>query len=146
MKFPKQWLLATDGSKYANMAVEYAAQLYANLMVKPNIVLLHVIPDPTGAQNRDPINAKKKEKDRGRLVLNEAKEKFKEEAGTTENISTLMVIGDPRKTIVEIAKSNKTDHLIMGGSDYRWKISDLLSGGVSNYVLHHLNCLITFIK
>ena len=146
MKLPNQWLLPTDGSKYAVMATEYASKLYAQLDPKPNVVILHVISDPTGSQSRDPLNAKSEEKEKGRQLLTEAKQMFIDNSGIADTVTTMMAIGEPRKTIIEIAKSNQTDHLIMGGSDYRWRISDLLSGGVSNYVLHHLNCLITFIK
>lgn len=146
MELPTRWLIATDGSKYANLSVEYAAELYKFIDPKPNVLIIHVIPDPTDSQSRNPLTALTKEKERGKQILREAKERFEEAAGESETVSTMVAIGEPRQVIVEIAKGNQTDHIIMGGSDYRWKITDLLSGGVSNYILHHMQCVITVIK
>lgn len=146
MQFPSRWLIATDGSKYANLSVEYAAEMYRFVKPKPNVLIIHVIPDPTDSQSRNPLTALTKEKERGKQILREAKERFVAAAGEAETVSTMVAIGEPRQVIVEIAKGNHTDHIIMGGSDYRWRITDLLSGGVSNYILHHMQCVITVIK
>ena len=148
MELPKRWLIATDGSKYAEMSVDYAAGLYGAITQKqkPEVTLLHVIPDPTDSQSRNPLTALSKEKEQGKKILQQAKNKFVEAAGTADTVHTMVAIGEPRQVIVEIAKGNKTDHIIMGGSDYRWRITDLLSGGVTNYILHHLQCVITVIK
>ncbi len=146
MELPSRWLIATDGSKYANLSVEYAAQMYSFIKPKPNVMIIHVIPDPMDTQSRNPLTALTKEKERGKQILREAKERFIATAGEAETVSTMVAIGEPRQVIVEIAKGNQTDHIIMGGSDYRWRITDLLSGGVSNYILHHMQCVITVIK
>ena len=146
MELPKRWLIATDGSKYAEMSVDYAAGLYGAIRPKPEVTLLHVIPDPTDSQSRNPMTALSKEKEHGKQLLKAAKDKFVQAAGKADTVHTMVAIGEPRQVIVEIAKGNKTDHIIMGGSDYRWRITDLLSGGVSNYILHHLQCVITVIK
>jgi hypothetical protein len=45
-KSPQRWLIATDGSKYATMSVEYAANLYKQLEPKPQVMIITVIPDP----------------------------------------------------------------------------------------------------
>ena len=120
--------------------------MFKFLEPKPNVLIIHVIPDPYDTQSRNPLTALTKEKERGKQILREAKERFIAAAGEAETVSTMVAIGEPRQVIVEIAKGNQTDHIIMGGSDYRWKITDLLSGGVSNYILHHMQCVITVIK
>lgn len=146
MELPRRWLIATDGSKYANLSVDYAAELYKFIKPRPNVLIIHVIPDPTDSQSRNPLTALTKEKERGKQILREAKERFHAAAGESDSVQTMVAIGEPRQVIVEIAKGNQTDHIIMGGSDYRWRITDLLSGGVSNYILHHMQCVITVIK
>ena len=71
---------------------------------------------------------------------------FLDLAGSDETVSTMVGIGEPRQIIVETVKANKIDHLIMGGADYQWRITDLLSGGVTNYIIEHVSCVITLIK
>lgn len=140
MSLPQRWLIATDGSKYATLSVQYAAKLYKYLDPKPEVTIMTVIPDP---RNRKDGAA---QGDRSKHVLREAKEQFLLEAGEADTVATFVAIGEPREAIVETAKRGNIDHLIMGGGDYQWKITDLLSGGVTNYILHHLHCVITIIK
>ncbi|MCC5925678.1 MAG: universal stress protein [Bacteroidetes bacterium] len=144
MNLPQNWLIATDGTKYATMSVEYAARLYACMSPKPNVLLLNIVPDPRrgGAGGAD-ADAKKQS---GKKVLAEARQYFQDIAGTDEHVNTIILIGEPRQAIVETVKANNIDHLIMGGADYQWKITDLLSGGVTNYIIQHVNCVITLIK
>jgi nucleotide-binding universal stress UspA family protein len=142
MSLPQRWLLATDGSKYATQSVQYAARLYKFLDPKPSVLIMTVIPDPRNRREKD----NEQSKDKSKLVLREAKAFFEAEAGDSDTVTTFVAIGEPREVIVETAKKANIDHLIMGGGDYQWKITDLLSGGVTNYILHHLNCVITIIK
>lgn len=139
---PQRWLLATDGSKYATQSVQYAARLYKFLDPKPSVLIMTVIPDPRNRREKD----NEQSKDKSKHVLREAKAFFEAEAGEAVTVSTFVAIGEPREVIVETAKKADIDHLIMGGGDYQWKITDLLSGGVTNYIMHHLNCVITIIK
>jgi len=145
MEMPQNWLIATDGSKYATMSVRYAAKLYKFLDPKPNVMLLNVISDPRTIR-RDSIEISAAVREQSKKVLVEARSFFLEEAGSDDTISTMVAIGEPRQIIVQVVKSNQIDHLIMGGADYQWRITDLLSGGVTNYILHHVNCVITVIK
>ena len=146
MEYPKQWLVTIDKSDNSSKALDYAATMYASLADKPNVVLIHVIQDITHTQSIDPKHAKNLEKDRARHLLKESFEKFKDTAGSADNVSKMLLIGNPRKLIVEIARSNGTDHIIMGGHDFKWDISKIMKGDVSNYVLHHMDCVITIIK
>lgn len=141
MNLPQNWLIATDGSKYATMSVEYAARLYACMSPRPNVLLLNIIPDPRrkGSVDQDAEAGSKR-------VLAESRQFFQDLAGSDETVSTMVAIGEPRQIIVETVKANKIDHLIMGGADYQWKITDLLSGGVTNYIIEHVSCVITLIK
>jgi len=145
MEIPANWLIATDGSRYANMSVEFAAKLYRFLEPKPNVMLLTVVADPRNVR-RDVQKLTDAQRDDSKRILREARDLFFREAGSADTVQTMVAIGEPRQVIVEIAKANQIDHVIMGGSDYQWKITDLLSGGVTNYILHHLNCVITVIK
>lgn len=145
MDLPGKWLIATDGSTYATMSVQYAAKLYGQLDPKPEVMLLNVLPDPR-AKGKELDREAEAKRQQAKIVLADARDYFVREAGTAETVSTMVAFGEPRSVIVEVAKSREIDHLIMGGSDYQWKITDLLSGGVTNYILHHLNCVITIIK
>jgi nucleotide-binding universal stress UspA family protein len=145
LELPENWLIATDGSTYASMSVQYAAKLYRFYEPKPNVLLLNVIRDPR-TTSMDESSASAKDREKAKVVLAEARELFAESAGTAETVSTMVAIGEPRHVIVEVSRIRKIDHVIMGGSDYQWKITDLLSGGVTNYIMHHLNCVITIIK
>jgi nucleotide-binding universal stress UspA family protein len=144
MNLPQNWLIATDGTKYATMSVEYAAKLYACMNPKPNVMLLHIIPDPRRGSSGSPETDQGKQK--GKKVLAEARQYFLDIAGSDEHVNTMIMIGEPRQAIVETVKANTIDHLIMGGADYQWKITDLLSGGVTNYIIQHVSCVITLIK
>jgi nucleotide-binding universal stress UspA family protein len=144
MELPKRWMLATDGSKYANLSVEYAAKLYNFMVPKPDVLIINVIPEPGKSSGQSKDIAVIKEKERGKQILREAVQRFIDTSGSAETVRTMVAIGEPREVIVKIAEGNKTDHIIMGGADFRW--TDVISGGVSNYVLHHTKCVVTLIK
>ncbi|MFU8859926.1 MAG: universal stress protein [Cyclonatronaceae bacterium] len=144
MELPKRWMLATDGSKYANLSVEYAAQLYKFMDPKPDVLIINVIPEPGKSAGKETDIAVIKEKERGKQILREAVQRFIDASGSAETVRTMVAMGESREVIVKIAEGNKTDHIIMGGADFRW--TDVISGGVSNYVLHHAKCLVTLIK
>lgn len=105
------------------------------------MLLLNIIPDPRrkGAVDHETEAG-------SRRVLAESRQFFLDLAGSDETVSTMVGIGEPRQIIVETVKANKIDHLIMGGADYQWRITDLLSGGVTNYIIEHVSCVITLIK
>jgi nucleotide-binding universal stress UspA family protein len=144
MEFPKRWMLATDGSKYANLSVEYAAQLYKQMDPKPDVLIINVIPEPGKSTGDDNSVEVLQEKERGKQILREAVQRFVDANGSAETVRTMVAMGEPREVIIKIAEGNKTDHIIMGGADFRW--TDVISGGVSNYVLHHAKCVVTLIK
>lgn len=148
MEVPKKWLIATHGAKFANMSVSYAANLYTMMHPRPEVMILNVISKPDGGETRSRAEEEqfKEDQKQGKRILREAKDVFIQKDGKAETVSTMVAIGEPRQKIVEIAKSNNTDHIIMGGADFKWKITDLISGGVTNYVLHHMHCVITVIK
>lgn len=144
MNLPQNWLIATDGSKYATESVEYAARLYACMSPRPNVLLLHIVPDPRRAAKSGSEGDSEKQK--GKQILAEARQYFIDLAGDDDQVNTMVLVGEPRQAIVETVRANKIDHLIMGGADYQWKITDLLSGGVTNYIIQHVSCVITLIK
>lgn len=144
MELPKRWMLATDGSKYANLSVDYAAKLYKFMDPKPDVLIINVIPEPGKTPGDSKDLAVIKEKERGKQILREAVQRFIDTSGKADTVRTMVAMGEAREIIVKIAEGNKTDHIIMGGADFRW--TDVISGGVSNYVLHHSKCVVTVIK
>lgn len=132
---PKKWLIATNGTKYANESALYAAQLYRSLIEKPEVTILHVVEDA------EEINS-----DKTKNILAEVRKLFPETDSDNEHISTLVSFGEASDVILETAENFGSEHLFIGGADFKWKVKDLISGGISNYVLHRFSGTITIVK
>lgn len=130
---PKKWLIATNGTKYASEAVKYAGELYSELKEGPEVHLLVVAIDDKGESE-------------AKAILELAKYKFEEVAGSMVNLHAYMKVGEPGKVIVNEMNSREIDHLFIGGADFKWDINDKAPGGISNYIIEHSTGKITLIK
>jgi nucleotide-binding universal stress UspA family protein len=54
-------------------------------------------------------------------------------------------IGDPGRTICELAKNNLVDLIVMGRNQ-KSVLSEIFMGSTSNYVLHHAPCSVMMIQ
>ncbi len=133
MEYPKNWLIATNGSIYASVAVKHAGMLSAVLKEKPNVTILVV------------ANTKK-DKDTALGIVEIAKFLFEEEGGKMVEPNLEVRIGSPGETIVQTAEDLKCDQVFIGGADFKWDINDDSPGGVSNYILAHFDGTITVTK
>ncbi|MEX0719695.1 MAG: universal stress protein [Balneolaceae bacterium] len=129
----KKWLIATNGTKYASAAVKYAAELYKDLRFEPEVCILVVAVDEEAETE-------------AKAIMEMAKYMFEDEIGKEVNLTTLVAIGEPGKVIVEQMASQKSNHLFIGGADFKWDINDKDSGGISNYIIHNLTGGVTVIK
>mgnify|MGYP000436062324 CR=1 FL=1 len=86
------------------------------------------------AHIRERLEAREREHWEG--ILNGAKELCVEAGLACE---TLYEIGDPRTTILEVAKREDVDLLVMGSRGLG-AVKRLLLGSVSEYVMHHATC------
>ena len=133
MSFPSKWLIATNGSKYASEAVKHAGLLSSELSNKPKVTILVV--------------ANEKETEEIALGIVEMAKFLFEEQGKNAVTPTLEVrIGTPGKVVVETAKELGCDHILIGGADFKWDITDDTPGGVSNYIIANFDGVITVVK
>ena len=128
-----KWVIATNGTKYASEAVKYAAELYRDLRIEPEIYILVV------ANDDDAVNQAK-------AILEMAKFTFEDIAGKEGALTTLVETGEPGDVIIQQMKSLDGDHLFIGGADFKWDINSDDEGGISNYIIENISGGITLIK
>jgi nucleotide-binding universal stress UspA family protein len=133
MGFPSNWLIATNGSKYASEAVKHAGLLSALLNNKPTVNILVVSDDKDG-------------EDRAKGIVEMAKFLFEEHSGPEVDPELLVETGDPGSVIVEKAEKLGCDQIFIGGADFKWDINDGETGGISNYIIDKFNGVITVVK
>jgi nucleotide-binding universal stress UspA family protein len=133
MATSKKWLIATNGTKYASEAVKYAAELYRDLRIEPEIYLLVVAIDDDAL-------------DEAQAIMELAKYSFEDIAGKEAPLTTLVETGEPGKVILNQMEKYKANHLFIGGADFKWDINEEGPGGISNYIIENLSGGVTLIK
>ena len=133
MSDSKQWLIATNGTRYASEAVKHAAKLFAHYPEKPIVVILTVIEDESRYNE-------------AKAVLEMAKYLFEDVAGGSAHVELRTEVGLPGEVISEIASADEVDQVFIGGADFKWDVNEGDEGGVSNYVVHKIKGTITIIK
>lgn len=133
MEFPSNWLIATNGSKYASEAVKHAGMLGSLLKNKPTVTILVVATE-------------KDKEDEAKGIVEMAKFLFEENSGPEMDTELEVEIGEPGKVIIETAKKLGCDHILIGGADFKWDINDEKPGGISNYIIDKFNGVITVVK
>ena len=133
MSFPTNWLIATNGSKFASEAVKHAGLLSAELTNKPEVTILV-------------IATEKETEDIALGIVEMAKFLFEEECGKQVEPKLEVRIGQPGSTIVETANELGCDHILIGGADFKWDINDDIPGGVSNFIIARFGGVITVVK
>ena len=145
-------LAPTDGSEHANKAVGLAADLANKYDAK--LIALHVmapswnarIPEALKSYARsEHIEASEREilESVGTQILHGA-EALAHEKGA-EDIETLLEIGDPAATVLEVAKTQGVG-LIVIGSRGLGGVEGLLQGSVSQKVNAHSSCTCVTVK
>ena len=144
-------LLATDGAKQSNAAVDMLKRLVINdgdhiylVSVVDLAVPLAVdiyggyLPDTTEYENAAKENATK--------VLSDAADKVKQQLSDKKvEISTDLLFGSPESRIVEMADEIKPDLIVVGTHGYSgWE--RLLLGSVSDAVVHHAPCSVMVVR
>jgi nucleotide-binding universal stress UspA family protein len=137
----KHILLPTDGSKLSERAVKTGLQFAKS--IKAAVTAVHVIPEfrmvveegfvsPVGAELKQRFE--KESREHAKKMLAKV-EKAADDAGV--KCTAVSVVGDyPYQRIIEVAKKNKCD-LIMMASHGRRGISSLLLGSETAKVLTH---------
>jgi nucleotide-binding universal stress UspA family protein len=125
-------LVAVDGSKHAQKALDYAVQLA--LKYKASVTLMNV------AQTVYPFLKADVVKSIGELIVSNAAERVKD-----LKVNRRVEIGDPAKTIIEVAKSENYDLIALGSRGLN-PAKKFLLGSVSDKVAGHAQCSVLVVK
>lgn len=129
-------LVAVDGSKHADKALEYAVQL--TKIYTASLALLHVEEDKLirigGPQVVDCVGTI------GECILKDASAKIEGVA-----VDKLLELGSPAETIIKIAKKGNVD-LIVVGSRGLSSIRRFLLGSVSDDISLHSRCSVLIVR
>jgi nucleotide-binding universal stress UspA family protein len=145
-------LLATDGSKHSETAVEMVKNFIFPLLSEIKIVSVidTVLPftmDIYGSGYILPVKELENVARQNALtVLENTKQKILEKfSAESVTVSTEVLIGSPESQIVEIAEKMHADLIIVGSHGYNsWE--RLLLGSVSDSVVHHAPCSVLVVR
>ena len=138
----KNILLAVDGSEHALDAARVAASL-ANAMKSDTVWVLaayDAVPSYLGEPNmQHVINARLHE---SKEILEKAVQAMGEVAA---QVQTEPVEGNPAEVIIELARSRKSDVIVMGSRGLG-RLSGLLLGSTSQKVVSHAPCPVLIVR
>ncbi len=130
MKLPTNWLIATNGTKFAGEAVQHAGMLSAVLKEKPDVTILVV------AETEET-------KEKALAIVEMAKLLYKEFGGPLSNPKAMVKIGKPGEVIVETANELECDQVLIGGGDFKWNVNEVEEGAISNYIIANFHGVLT---
>ncbi|MBK8467096.1 MAG: universal stress protein [Chloracidobacterium sp.] len=144
-------ILATDGTKYSDAAVEVLNKI--NLGDSDEVKIVSVVElavplavDVYGGYLPDTTELEKIAKENAARILSEAVERAKAILGSKGvAVTTEILFGSPESRIVETAEETQADLIIMGSHGYKtWE--RMLLGSVSNSVVHHAPCSVIVVR
>ncbi len=142
VELPQKWMIATDGSQFAEQSLKYASELYKLIPEKPDVHIVNVVSDPMGVGPE----GLKREIAQAEKLLEKGALKFSDEGKGDKHIHLLIEVGEPRKVLADLLKRLEIEHLFMGGADFSTGAVDVSSGGITNYMLHRLKGTVTIMK
>ena len=135
-------LLAVDGSEHALNAARTASQLTRTLnSAELRIVVVYdSVPPFLGEPNfQSAVNSR----------LDEAQEilRWAEEAigDIPSSVHTELIAGDPAESIIEVAKTRKSDLIVMGSRGLG-RLAGLVLGSTSQKVVSHAPCPVLIVR
>ena len=146
----KSILVPTDGSSHARKAIEYASDLA--LKYNATLHLLHVMAESNIPEGLDEYIKVERIKDPTERVLLEkvgdaileAGQNLAKERGV-KNVKPALLMGDPSQRILEFAKDNGVDAIVMGSRGLG-EIKRLFMGSVSGKVCNLAECTCITVK
>lgn len=139
----KKILVPIDDSDHARKAIGYASDFA--LKYKATVYLIHVIsPLPRMIAEAEVLEKiEDNQRQFAKEILEEAvREVMKKGVG---NFQSTMLYGDPAQRIIEFARTNGVDMIVMG-SRGGGSVESLLLGSVSNRVCHMADCTCVTVK
>jgi nucleotide-binding universal stress UspA family protein len=137
-------LVATDGSDHARKAVEFASDIAAKY--KATVYLIHVVTPLSSMPEIDGGLLQQWEDTHEKLakeIIEEAERVVKKKV--VESYQATILQGHPAQEIIEFARKNSVDMIVMG-SHGAGKLEMLMLGSVSNKVCHLANCNCVTVK
>ncbi len=138
----KKILVATDGSDHARKAIEFASDIA--LKYKAMVYLIHVVfPLPTMLEGYDVQKIEDSQHKVAKEIIEEAKGEIKKNG--VESYQTTILQGNPAQEIINFARKNSVDMIVMG-SHGAGKAEMLMLGSVSHKVCHLADCTCVTVK
>ena len=143
-------LIATDGTKYAEAAVEMLGKfdLGANDSIKIISVVDLAMPlavDVYGGYLPDTTQLEKAARENAEKAVKATIDRLGILFGEQLPVSSDILFGSPDSRIVETAESMPADLIVIGSHGYnRWE--RLLLGSVSHSVVHHAPCSVLVVR
>jgi nucleotide-binding universal stress UspA family protein len=144
-------LLATDGAKQSNAAVEMLKRLV--VQEGDRIVVVSVIDlampmamDIYGGYLPDTTEFEKAAKESANRILAETAENLRSHLKDKKvEVTTELLFGSPESRIVELADGIKPELIVVGSHGYSsWE--RLLLGSVSDAIVHHAPCSVLVVR
>ena len=142
-------LVPVDGSEHALKAIKLAGDLAEKY--RSNLTVLHVrsknVPEDIRIFAEMEFSAKERQ-DMGGILEKASEKVIKEliaEAKLVRSPQTLVLLGDPAAVIVEYAKKNDIDAVVMGSRGMS-DLKGLLVGSVSHKVSNLVECTCIMVK
>lgn len=136
-------LVSLDGSESSMKALEQAAEIASKF--SSTLILLHVVSNVVDsaylALNDYKQAIDQAFEDTGKKILEEASESVDRNI----KVKTILEHGDPGKLIMDTAKKEGVDLLVMGNRGLT-PISRVMLGSVSNKVLNNTKCSVLIVK
>jgi nucleotide-binding universal stress UspA family protein len=147
----KKILVPTDGSAYAAKAFEYASDLA--LKYDAELHFVHVVSESKIPEGLDDFIRTERIEDQpreavflekmGDAIIQSIKEKSRLKG--IENVKSAVLMGDPAEKIVEYAKANEIDMIVLGNRGLG-AVKMLFMGSVSNKVCNLAECTCLTVK
>ena len=149
VKLIEKLLIALDGSDSANEALEFALDIAEKFSAE--ILLLTVVHQPLwpyisvpGTMPVAVANLKEDLRASHKRVLTEAVEEIKKKKPNIQ-VSAKLIEGHAADKIVEMAKEEKVDLIVLGSRGLSG-VKRFLLGSVSHNVAHHCECPVLIVK
>ncbi|WP_152391644.1 universal stress protein [Paenibacillus guangzhouensis] len=134
-------IVPIDGSQHALLALQHAIRLAQN-ETSCSITLLHINPHLSINEVAIGVDLIALQEEEGRLILSDAEKLI---AGSTIPYQAVCYTGDPAQLIVNKAKEESADLIVMGSRGLSL-FSELFIGSVSHKVVQHAHCAVMIVK
>ena len=138
----KKIVVATDGSDHAKKAIEFASDIASRY--EAQMYIIHVVfPLPSMLRGYDIDKIEENQHKVAGEIIAAAESEVKKKG--LEDYQSLILDGDPAREIIEFARSQDVDMIVMG-SHGAGKAEMLLLGSVSHKVCHLADCTCVTVK